>query len=113
MVLNRHGISQYWRVLLSHGRMDGLWSWVVVCRPQVTQAAVLIGARDDAYVSPLSVEAVHCHWPGSEVWYTPGGHVSSFVLLNPLFLNAVMTSLTKLECAAQGTAERQAASTDA
>jgi len=39
-------------------------------------SAVLVAARDDAYVPPAAVEAIHRHWPGSELWTLPGGHAT-------------------------------------
>lgn len=58
---------------------------------------MLVAARDDAYVAANAVEAIHRHWASSELWHTNGGHVSSFVLLNPTFASAVQHSLAKLD----------------
>ncbi len=39
-------------------------------------AAVVSGARRDAYVSPADVERLAAHWPGSELVWLEGGHAS-------------------------------------
>ena len=67
-----------------------------VCRPLAPHAAVLVAARDDAYVAVQSTEAIAARWRGSELWHAEGGHVSSFLLLNPLYLKAISRSLDKL-----------------
>lgn len=67
------------------------------CRPLAPHAAVLVAARDDAYVAVQSTEAVAARWPGAELWHAEGGHVSSFLLLNTLYLDAITLALQKLE----------------
>jgi hypothetical protein len=57
---------------------------------------VIVGASQDAYVSPQSVMDLHAHLPGSEVRWVPGGHVSSFILHQPAFRQAVVDSLSRL-----------------
>eukprot|EP00892_Ulva_mutabilis_P005601 jgi/Ulvmu1/3412/UM016_0030.1 len=66
-------------------------------RPLAPHAAVLVAARDDAYVPVQSTEAIAARWHGSELWHAEGGHVSSFLLLNPLYLRAISRSLAKLQ----------------
>lgn len=66
------------------------------CRPQRPDAAVLVGATDDAYVSPGSLLELHAHWPGSEVRFVPGGHVSAFLLHQRQFRAAISDSLARL-----------------
>jgi predicted alpha/beta hydrolase family esterase len=39
-------------------------SWT---RPRRPDAAVIVGAHNDAYVSPKSVLELAAHWPGSQV----------------------------------------------
>lgn len=63
------------------------------CRPD---AAILVAATEDAYVSPQSVLDLHKHLPGSEVRWVPGGHVSSFLLHHPTFRSAILDSLERL-----------------
>ena len=64
--------------------------------PRRPDAAVLVAATEDAYVSPQSVLDLHAHLPGSEVRWVPGGHVSSFILHQPTFRTAIVDSLDKL-----------------
>jgi len=64
--------------------------------PRRPDAAVLVAATEDAYVSPQSVLDLHRHLPGSEIRWIPGGHVSSFLLHQPTFRNAIVDSLDKL-----------------
>lgn len=65
-------------------------------RPRRPDAAVMVAARDDAYVSVESVEAVHRYWAGSEMRMVPGGHVSGFLMQQPAFRKAVADSLKRL-----------------
>ena len=64
--------------------------------PRRPDAAVLVAATEDAYVSPQSVIDLHRHLPGSEIRWIPGGHVSSFLLHQPTFRSAIKDSLDKL-----------------
>lgn len=64
--------------------------------PHCPQAAVLVAATQDAYVSPDSVMELHKHWPGSEVRFVPGGHVSSFLLHHNSFRKAMVDALDRL-----------------
>lgn len=80
-----------YRALLSHKRQ----CWC--CRPRCTKAAVLVGATEDAYVSPQSVMELAEHWPGSEVRWVKGGHVSAFLLQQNAFRQAIADSLTRLD----------------
>jgi predicted alpha/beta hydrolase family esterase len=47
--------------------MDPLRRVTCVCRPKRPDAAVIVGAYNDAYVSQRSVEELAQHWPGSQV----------------------------------------------
>lgn len=64
--------------------------------PRCTRAAVLVGATDDAYVSPQSVQELAAHWPESEVRWVKGGHVSAFLLQQPAFRKAINDSINRL-----------------
>ncbi len=44
--------------------------------PPHAATAVLLAARADGYVPRDAVEALHRHWPGSELRWVGGGHVS-------------------------------------
>jgi hypothetical protein len=65
-------------------------------RPRRPDAAVLVAATEDAYVAPQSVIDLHRHLPGSEIRWIPGGHVSSFILHQPTFREAIADSLDRL-----------------
>lgn len=74
----------------------------VQCRPRCTKAAVLVGATEDAYVSPQSVLELAEHWPGSEVRWVKGGHVSAFLLQRNAFRQAISDSISRLgDCPAE------------
>jgi hypothetical protein len=64
--------------------------------PRRPDAAVLVAAVADAYVSPQSVLDLHRHLPGSEIRWVSGGHVSSFLMHQPTFRTAIVDSLDKL-----------------
>ncbi|GAX77241.1 hypothetical protein CEUSTIGMA_g4688.t1 [Chlamydomonas eustigma] len=66
-------------------------------RPRRPDAAVLVAAKDDAYVSVESVRAVHEHWQGSEMRLVEGGHVSGFLMQQSQFRRAIMDSLKRLQ----------------
>jgi predicted alpha/beta hydrolase family esterase len=65
-------------------------------RPQRPDAAVIVAAESDAYVSTDSVRQLHAYWPGSELRLVSGGHVSAFLLHQPAFRRAVLDSLQRL-----------------
>lgn len=66
-------------------------------RPLAPEAAILIAAAQDQYVSADSAACIHRLWVGSTMWQIAGGHVSSFVLASPVYKDAIREALTKLE----------------
>lgn len=68
-----------------------------MCSPRQPEAAVLVGALEDAYVARDSILDLAAHWPGSEVRWVPGGHVSAFVLQQQAFRDAITDSLDRLK----------------
>lgn len=70
--------------------------WRGVHRPQWPRAAIIVGAREDQYVLPSSVQELAEHWAGSEVRWVSGGHVTAFVLQQPAFRQAICDSLARL-----------------
>jgi surfactin synthase thioesterase subunit len=58
---------------------------------------VFVGAQEDAYVTRESIQELAAHWPGSEVRWVPGGHVSAFLLQQQAFRNAISDSLSRLK----------------
>ncbi|KAG2425973.1 hypothetical protein HXX76_013344 [Chlamydomonas incerta] len=65
-------------------------------RPRRTDAAVIVAARDDAYVSQQSVQQLHQYWAGSELRMVSGGHVSAFLMHQDAFRAAIRDSLSRL-----------------
>ena len=66
------------------------------CRLRCPEAAVLVAANQDAYVSRQSVIELAEHWPGCEVRWVEGGHVSAFLMQQPAFRTAILDSLNRL-----------------
>ena len=64
--------------------------------PKWSRAAVLVGAEDDRYIPRASVESAHAHWPGSELRWIKGGHVSSFLFNRKDFIQAIVDSLDRI-----------------
>jgi hypothetical protein len=64
--------------------------------PARPDAAVVVGATHDLYVGRRAVLELHAHLPGSEVRWVPGGHVSSFILHQQAFRDAIADSLDRL-----------------
>jgi len=60
------------------------------------EAAFLVGARADAYISRESVENVHRHWPGSTLTWVESGHVGAFLFHRGLWVEAVRNSFARL-----------------
>ncbi|KAK9820289.1 hypothetical protein WJX72_008631 [[Myrmecia] bisecta] len=65
-------------------------------RPQRPDAAVLVAATHDAYVSKQSVLELAEHWAGSEVRWVAGGHVSAFLMQQDAFRTAIRDSIGRL-----------------
>eukprot|EP00898_Chlorokybus_atmophyticus_P006782 jgi/Chlat1/7104/Chrsp57S06790 len=63
------------------------------CRPD---AVVFVAATNDAYIPRHSVMALQQAWPGSEIRWVTGGHVSSFILHNNAFEKAIVDALDRL-----------------
>ena len=53
--------------------------------------------QDDGYVPDHSVLKLQKAWPGSEVRWVRGGHVSSFILHNKTFQKAIIDGLDRLD----------------
>lgn len=52
--------------------------------------------QDDGYIPNHSVLELQKAWPGSEVRWVLGGHVSSFILHNGEFRRAIVDGLDRL-----------------
>lgn len=44
--------------------------------PASPELAIIVGARGDGYIPAEAVESIHHHWPGSELRWAPGGHIT-------------------------------------
>lgn len=64
--------------------------------PRRPDASVLVAAQRDGYIHPDSVRALHAHWPGSQLRWTRGGHVSSILLDRHQISRALVDSLALL-----------------
>ncbi|GJS58822.1 protein ABHD18 [Tanacetum coccineum] len=65
--------------------------------PKAPNAVILVAATDDGYIPSHSVLEVQRAWPGSEVRWVNGGHVSSFILHNGEFRRAIRDGLNRLQ----------------
>ncbi|KAB1202823.1 hypothetical protein CJ030_MR8G024936 [Morella rubra] len=65
--------------------------------PKNPDAVIFVAATDDGYIPKHSVLELQKAWPGSEVRWVTGGHVSSFLLHNGEFRRAIIDGLNRLE----------------
>eukprot|EP00899_Mesostigma_viride_P023631 jgi/Mesvir1/4452/Mv06957-RA.1 len=65
-------------------------------RPARPDAAIIVAATDDCYIPKYSVTALSDAWAGCEVRWVKGGHVSSFILHNKTFQEAIHDSFRRL-----------------
>lgn len=64
--------------------------------PLCPQAAIVLGAQTDGYVRSEQVHALHQHWPGSELRWMRGGHVTTYLRRKPL-LDALTDAMNNLQ----------------
>jgi pimeloyl-ACP methyl ester carboxylesterase len=64
--------------------------------PDWTKAAVLVAARRDGFVPTRAVEALHHHWPGSELRWRSGGHATLLWRQRHALADAVADSFDRL-----------------
>ncbi|EPS73159.1 hypothetical protein M569_01592 [Genlisea aurea] len=65
--------------------------------PKNPDAVILVSATDDGYIPKHSVLELQKAWPGSEVRWVSGGHVSSFLLHGNEFRRAIVDGIDRLE----------------
>ncbi|XP_043691866.1 protein ABHD18 [Telopea speciosissima] len=65
--------------------------------PKNPQSVIFVAATDDGYIPKHSVLELQKAWPGSEVRWVTGGHVSSFLLHNDAFRKAIVDGLDRLQ----------------
>ena len=83
----------------AHGRLCALLAEVDLKRfpaPQRADAAVLVAARHDRFVSAAEAEALHAHWPGSELRWREGSHVTEALFGQTAQRLAIGTALDRL-----------------
>ncbi|KAK6123295.1 hypothetical protein DH2020_042972 [Rehmannia glutinosa] len=84
----------------SEERMRNVLSLTDVTRfpvPKNPNAVIFVAATDDGYIPKHSVLELQKAWPGSEVRWVSGGHVSSFLLHNGAFRKAIVDGLNRLQ----------------
>ncbi|GAQ89711.1 hypothetical protein KFL_005540060 [Klebsormidium nitens] len=64
--------------------------------PEKAEAVILVAATNDAYIPQHSVERLQKAWPGMEVRWVVGGHVSSYLLHSKAFRQAIVDSLSRI-----------------
>jgi dienelactone hydrolase len=65
--------------------------------PPHARHAVLVAARRDGYVPPEATEALHHHWPGSELRWTPDGHATLLWFRKPVLATAISDSFARVQ----------------
>ncbi|RID71466.1 hypothetical protein BRARA_C03403 [Brassica rapa] len=81
-------------------RMRSVLSLTDVTRfpvPKNPEAVIFVAATDDGYIPKHSVLELQKAWPGSEVRWVRGGHVSSFILHNDEFRKAIVDGLDRVD----------------
>ncbi|PKA62898.1 hypothetical protein AXF42_Ash018892 [Apostasia shenzhenica] len=64
--------------------------------PKNPEAVILVAATNDGYIPKHSVLELQKAWPGSEVRWVNGGHVSSFIIHFDSFRKAIVDALNRL-----------------
>lgn len=64
--------------------------------PMRPEAVILVAATNDGYIPKDSVLELQKAWPGSEVRWVTGGHVSSFIIHFDSFRKAIVDALDRL-----------------
>ncbi|XP_027175394.1 protein ABHD18-like [Coffea eugenioides] len=81
-------------------RMRNVLSLTDVTRfpiPKNPKSVIFVAATDDGYIPKHSVLELQKAWPGSEVRWVTGGHVSSILLHGGQFRKAIVDALDRLE----------------
>ncbi|KAI0488853.1 hypothetical protein KFK09_028692 [Dendrobium nobile] len=64
--------------------------------PKSPESVILVAATNDGYIPKDSVLELQKAWPGSEVRWVTGGHVSSFIIHFDSFRRAIVDALNRL-----------------
>ena len=65
-------------------------------RPQNPKSAILLAAKSDAFIPTNSVYQISKSWPGSELRWVKGGHVTSVMFRRGEFHQAIKDSFLRL-----------------
>ncbi|HEX9643868.1 MAG TPA: alpha/beta hydrolase family protein [Acidimicrobiia bacterium] len=63
--------------------------------PPHTAAAVIVGSRRDGYIPASAVEALHAHWPGSELRWLRGGHATMIWYRKDALADAIVAAFDR------------------
>jgi len=66
----------------------------VPARPH-TSEAVIVASRSDGYIPVEAVEALHAHWPGSELRWLSGGHATMIFTQRTQLVEAIVASFDR------------------
>ena len=83
-------------------RFDEALSWVRLDRhapPRDASRAILVAGEDDGYIPAAEAEALHRHWPGSELRWTRGGHLTGLVLHHDVHRRAILDAFARRRAA--------------
>ena len=58
--------------------------------PHDPSRAILVASRHDGFIPPEEAEALHAHWPGSELRWVEGGHLTGLVLHHQVHRRALL-----------------------
>jgi len=59
-------------------------------------SAIVVGSRFDGYIPEHEVEALHAHWPGSELRWIDTGHLTGAVLGKRSHLRAIVDAFERM-----------------
>ena len=65
-------------------------------KPQKTNAAIIVAAKNDSIVPPSSALRLHNTWPGSELRWIRGGHISAYFIHRESFRKALLEAMNTL-----------------
>jgi pimeloyl-ACP methyl ester carboxylesterase len=63
--------------------------------PPHTASAVIVGGTKDGYIPRTAVEALHAHWPGSDLRWLPAGHATMIWRHKDSLVDAIIASLER------------------
>jgi len=64
--------------------------------PSHAASAIVVGSRYDGYIPEHEVEALHAHWPGSELRWVHTGHLTGAVLAKRAHLRAIVDAFDRM-----------------